>query len=167
MSDWELEYIFCCPCCGRVTHGFENNGEIKPCGTCGCLSPINTKIEVTLDDFSRYFGAPNMKLYKAGLWDKVSKDAREQYCLHSPQFDQAAWDAREAKEQRNADIASGKVKLPPAPPAPKPKPRCPTCGSENVERLNFVDRGVSFLLVGFASSKVGKSFKCRDCKYTW
>ena len=156
-----MAHVYCCPKCGDVSLS-STDGEIKACKICNSLLN-STSAEI---DLISYFFESDPS-YQPGAWDAIVKDAREQYCLHSPQFDQAAWDAREAKEQRDADIASGKVKLPPAPPAPKPKPRCPTCGSENVERLNFVDRGVSFLLVGFASSKVGKSFKCRDCKYTW
>lgn len=40
---------------------------------------------------------------------------------------------------------------------------CPYCKSTNVKKLDFIDRGVSFGLFGFASSKVGKQWHCKNC----
>lgn len=48
-----------------------------------------------------------------------------------------------------------------------PLPTCPTCGSTTIAKLGVLDRAISFELVGFASNKIGKSFKCRNCGYTW
>lgn len=48
-----------------------------------------------------------------------------------------------------------------------PLPTCPTCGSTAIAKLGVLDRAISFELVGFASNKIGKSFKCRNCGYTW
>lgn len=44
---------------------------------------------------------------------------------------------------------------------------CPTCNSTNVERINVLNRALSFELVGFASNKIGKQFQCKNCKYLW
>ena len=41
---------------------------------------------------------------------------------------------------------------------------CPYCQSTNTEKLDVIDRGVSFGLFGFASSKVGKQWHCNSCK---
>jgi predicted RNA-binding Zn-ribbon protein involved in translation (DUF1610 family) len=46
-------------------------------------------------------------------------------------------------------------------------PTCPTCGSTRLKKLDVVDRGLSFAVFGFGSNKVGKSFKCKNCGYTW
>lgn len=47
------------------------------------------------------------------------------------------------------------------------KPRCPTCGSTNVKKLDVVDRAISVGTLGVLSNKINKSFKCKDCGYTW
>ena len=55
---------------------------------------------------------------------------------------------------------------------PKPKPQtpkvtCPICGSDNVERITTMDRSVSIAMVGLASGKIGKQYKCKKCKHMW
>lgn len=53
------------------------------------------------------------------------------------------------------------------------KPKCPTCGSESVEKIGNLERtldtsGFGTLLGGGLNSKtLGKSFKCKNCEYMW
>ncbi len=47
------------------------------------------------------------------------------------------------------------------------RPKCPTCGSENVRRLDAMERGGSLLAFGIFSPHIGKTFKCNHCGYTW
>lgn len=44
------------------------------------------------------------------------------------------------------------------------KVKCPYCQSTNTKKLDVIDRGVSFGIFGFASSKVGKQWHCNNCK---
>lgn len=46
----------------------------------------------------------------------------------------------------------------------KPTIKCPYCQSTNTKKLDVIDRGVSFGIFGFASSKVGKQWHCNSCK---
>ncbi len=46
-------------------------------------------------------------------------------------------------------------------------PRCPTCGSVNVEKISNLNRGVSVAMWGAMSKKINKSFKCKNCGFTW
>lgn len=46
-------------------------------------------------------------------------------------------------------------------------PKCPTCGSPNLKKLDSLDGAISFAVWGFGSKKAGKSFKCKNCGYTW
>jgi len=46
-------------------------------------------------------------------------------------------------------------------------PKCPTCGSTNIERIGMLDRAVSIGILGIFSNKINKSYKCRNCKATW
>ncbi|MBQ2998679.1 MAG: hypothetical protein IJM98_11660 [Oscillospiraceae bacterium] len=45
--------------------------------------------------------------------------------------------------------------------------KCPICGSHNIERITTFDRSFSIAMVGLASEKIGKQYKCKDCKHTW
>ena len=42
--------------------------------------------------------------------------------------------------------------------------KCPYCQSTNTKKLDVIDRGVSFGIFGFASSKVGKQWHCNSCR---
>ena len=50
---------------------------------------------------------------------------------------------------------------------PESKPTCPTCHSQNVQRISGIERGASVIGFGLLSNKINKSFKCRSCGYTW
>ena len=47
------------------------------------------------------------------------------------------------------------------------KPKCPTCGSTNVKPISGGERAMSIIGFGLFSKKIGKSYKCMNCKYTW
>ena len=46
-------------------------------------------------------------------------------------------------------------------------PKCPTCGSTNIEKIGGLERGASVVMWGLFSKKINKSFKCKSCGYTW
>nr|WP_326184752.1 hypothetical protein [uncultured Oscillibacter sp.] len=46
-------------------------------------------------------------------------------------------------------------------------PTCPKCGSHSTKKITTLDRSVSVAAAGLASSKIGKQFECKDCKYKW
>ncbi len=47
------------------------------------------------------------------------------------------------------------------------QPECPTCHSKNIQRISGVERGASVVMLGLFSKKINKSFKCKNCGYTW
>lgn len=47
------------------------------------------------------------------------------------------------------------------------QPKCPHCGSTNIAKISTLNRAVSVGLLGFASSKIGKQYECKNCKYKW
>lgn len=47
------------------------------------------------------------------------------------------------------------------------RPRCPTCTSANIRKIGTAERGVSAVALGVMSNKVGKTFQCNHCGYTW
>lgn len=44
-------------------------------------------------------------------------------------------------------------------------PKCPTCGSTNVEKISTAQKALGFALVGLFSSNLGKTMHCKDCGY--
>lgn len=46
-------------------------------------------------------------------------------------------------------------------------PKCPMCGSINIEKISTASRVVSVAAVGLASGKIGKQYKCKKCKHMW
>ena len=46
-------------------------------------------------------------------------------------------------------------------------PKCPTCGSTNVEKISTAKKAFGFAMVGLFSSNLGKTMHCRNCGYKW
>lgn len=46
-------------------------------------------------------------------------------------------------------------------------PRCPTCGSPDLEKIGTASKVLDVAFWGFASGKPGKQFKCKNCGYEW
>lgn len=46
-------------------------------------------------------------------------------------------------------------------------PVCPLCGSKNTERISTMNRATSVAMTGLASGKIGKQYKCKNCKHMW
>ena len=49
----------------------------------------------------------------------------------------------------------------------KNSPKCPTCGSTDIEKIGMMGKMLSTELFGLASSSMGKTFECNDCGYKW
>lgn len=47
------------------------------------------------------------------------------------------------------------------------KPKCPTCSSTDIQKIGTGERVVSVAMLGIFSKKINKSFKCKNCGYTW
>lgn len=46
-------------------------------------------------------------------------------------------------------------------------PKCPMCNSTNIEKISTASRAISVATVGLASGKIGKQYKCKNCKHMW
>ena len=46
-------------------------------------------------------------------------------------------------------------------------PKCPTCGSTNVEKISTTSKAIGFVAVGVFSSNFGKTMHCKNCGYKW
>lgn len=46
-------------------------------------------------------------------------------------------------------------------------PKCPTCGSPDLEKIGTASKVLDIAFWGFASGKVKKTFHCKNCGYEW
>lgn len=46
-------------------------------------------------------------------------------------------------------------------------PKCPTCGSTNIQKIGTAERVTSVLGLGLFSKKINKTYKCKNCGLTW
>ena len=45
--------------------------------------------------------------------------------------------------------------------------KCPNCGMKAGYPISKVSKSVSVGTMGLASNKIGKTYKCENCKYMW
>jgi len=147
--------ILCyCKKCGRLVQKLTKELN-KPCDYCQ----------------SNLFQVPNKYLVD-GSGTIIDKNLKQQfideYIKSSPEFDQYLFDHRDEdlfkrRMENKAKLDHGKQILE----EQSRTPKCPSCGSSNISKIGIVGRAVSFKLVGFASSKIGKTHKCNKCGYEW
>lgn len=90
--------------------------------------------------------------------DKQEKELVNHYIetLIKDTYDTKAREFREANEQSVwADYV------------PESIAKCPTCQSTNVQKIGTGERVASVAMLGVFSKKINKSFKCKNCGYTW
>lgn len=141
-----------CKKCGRIVLCDDFDEQ---CDYCSCIAyPVPDE----------YLGGKSKGFIKKDLKEQFIND----YIKSSPEFDQYLFNHRDEdlhnrRMENEAKLAHGKAILEDQSRVPK----CPSCGSANVSKIGVINRAVSFKLVGFASSKIGKTHKCNNCGTTW
>lgn len=143
-----------CKKCGRIVQEEYNNSEQK-CDYC------NNDLEYVPKQFL---------IGKRGIAinDELKDQFINEYIKSSPEFNQYLFEHREedmfnkkmsdrAKLAHGASILEEKSRV----------PKCPTCGSTNIQKISTTRRLVTTGLFGLASSNVGKTMLCKNCGYKW
>ena len=86
-------------------------------------------------------------------FESIFNDIIEKYC--PDRFDRRLGD----KSPRNI--------LTPSPQKTGNTPKCPTCHSTNIHKINRLNRGLSISIWGIFSNKINKTYECDNCGYTW
>lgn len=135
-----------CPKCGEINF----IDSITNCHFCNEPYVI-TDYKWSLDDGDR-------NMYKIIL---------EEYAKPNPLFDEELYNKRIAleKSQQQATLDMMYMEKQQAQRANVPK--CPTCGSTNVEKISTAQKAFGFALVGLFSSNLGKTMHCKNCGYKW
>ena len=140
--DWKIQ---CCPKCGSIK--MLNFEWEKDCSYCG----------YKLQDTEYYF---TESVDHGNLKPEIRKAIFEKYIKNSSTYSEEAVKDREEKEGRE------RLNLPSSY-TPKNTPKCPTCGSTNIEKISTTKKAVGFVAVGIFSSNFGKTMHCKQCGYKW
>ena len=140
--DWKIQ---CCPKCGSIKMlNFEWEKDCKYCG-------------YQLQDTEYYF---TESVERGNLKPEIRKAIFEKYIKNSPLYSEDAVKDREEKEGRE------RLNLPSSYTS-KNIPKCPTCGSTNIEKISTTSKAIGFVAVGVFSSNFGKTMHCKQCGYKW
>ena len=137
--------IRCCKKCGHIEMWQK---ELYP--VCQYCNYELTDTEYILQDV----------LERGGIKPEIRKAIFEKYIKNSPLYSEESVKDREEKESRE------RVNLPSSY-TPKNTPKCPTCGSTNIEKISTTKKAVGFVAVGIFSSNFGKTMHCKQCGYKW
>ena len=140
--DWKIQ---CCPKCGSIK--MLNFEWEKDCSYCG----------YKLQDTEYYF---TESVERGNLKPEIRKAIFEKYIKNSPLYSEEAVKDREEKESRERINLPSSYK-------PKNTPKCPTCGSTNIEKISTTKKALGFVAVGVFSSNFGKTMHCKQCGYKW
>lgn len=136
--------MFVCPKCNKYLMSI--HGLTEKCECCG-TQMIETKYDEEKVDMTR-------KELKEVIFNEYVKD--------NPLYDPE--EAKRTEEylikRRNSPASYKQVQ-------PANVPKCPTCGSTNVEKIGTLERGISVAVFGLFSGKLGKTMECRNCGYKW
>lgn len=104
------------------------------------------KSNITCEEFQILRQVSNDTSFMRAMDDLKEKDSIE-YQLKLSQF--KAVQAQQSREKE------------------KSEPHCPHCKSTNISKIGTGERIGSIAMLGIFSKKINKSFKCKNCGYTW
>lgn len=142
----DFEHIKICPKCG-YTNGsaYPKDGSAKYIKCTEC-NTILVQTDIPCKEFNKNCTVETEREYIAEIANKYGGN----------QFQQEIRDAWVAKLHTSS--------------SPKPsstssnQPHCPYCNSTNVTKVSGTSRLASTFLFGIGSKKVGKQWKCNNCK---
>lgn len=149
-----LDKVTVCPKCAN-THDSYHTAWLK-CDYCN-TDLIQTDIEQSDPEWSKFSCNATQEDF-----DSRAIELAKQY--GNNQFDEKIFKERlkDRHESVARYLAEKSVKT-----SPTNTPKCPTCGSTNIQKIGTVERGASILGLGLFSKKINKTYKCKNCGYTW
>lgn len=105
---------------------------------------------------------------KVSVWEKWDEAKRQEFFKDSPHYDpprptedKAELEKAEAFDKQIKEELAQETEL------AKYTPKCPTCGSPDLEKIGTASKVLDVAFWGFASGKVKKTFHCKNCGYEW
>ena len=136
---------FMCPKCGKILMDLFHTGEEKKL-SCNYCSTQMLILPYSDQQFSSWSFNEREKIYNEFLENTVKKEEI---------FDQELFNKRVYEEEHRPINSTSYI-------------HCPNCKSTQVQRISTANKIGSAALFGvFAIGHVGKSYKCKTCKYEW
>ena len=152
-----MRIVKICYNCGNYEYSWTKESRLDYCQACGDkLHKLNFINQFKLTHMSRNDKDAWIE-QQTGL--KISDELKQQ---RSHYIKTSAQEARErVQRSREAEAAAKQLRMNPT------NIHCPTCGSNKIERISGISRAASVGMLGLASSKIGKTFECKNCGYKW
>ena len=154
-------YGYYCPICGSVQTG--RKGLVR-CNHCLNMVYLKRTIHewdyyknkaIELNDPTKYLGVVIREII---LREEASKGAEFSMEAHELEI---PWEEHfkifEAEMRKNEQTVQYQPRI----------PRCPTCGSANIEKISFASKAFGATMFGLLSKTATSQFKCRNCGYKW
>ena len=158
------QFYFICPKCGKTY--LYTLFEHHKCNFCGYSSMIQTEYnDKTIESYIKNYPPSKLKA--------LNEILREKYTLNSEYFDEEKYKQLILQEKEDAiknddnqqelEFQQRQKRLA----EESSKPKCPTCGSTNIEKISAGKKITGGLFFGLFSSDVRKTFRCKNCGYKW
>ena len=147
-ADFMAVYFYC-QCCGKVFT--EDSVICNKC--CGFETLAKTKYD------SEHYEEESIKKYgdRKHWYEFLLPEIKA-----NPLFDENKYNWEDSEEAYKPGYKAP-IRHPVK--ATQHTPHCPTCGSTNLRKIGNLERGLSVTVWGFGSSKLGKTFECKNCGY--
>lgn len=131
-----------------IVCGYEHEGDNPPekCPQCGCPAT-----KVFIDMRKRLSQISTSESFINGMI-KLYQENPIEYQLKMAQF--------KTQLEQTKQLQNNK-------PETTNQPKCPTCGSTNIEKISIKQKAVGGVLFGLFSSNVRKTMHCKNCGYKW
>lgn len=142
----DFEHVKICPKCG-YTNGsaYPEDGNAKDIKCTEC-NAILVQTDIPCKGFYKNFTVETEREYMAEIANKYGGN----------QFQQEMYDEWIAKLHAPSKRAASKSQ--------SNQPHCPYCNSTNLTKVSGTSRFASTLMFGIGSKKIGKQWKCNNCK---
>ncbi|MGN0635746.1 MAG: hypothetical protein ACI4I5_05950 [Acutalibacteraceae bacterium] len=152
-------FLYYCPICGNVSGVINIGNKTIQCGHC-----MQT---VTFKRSNRtwiYYADVAVSKYGSHMRKYLHKVLVDEEASKNPEFCQDMYDFEPSAEQIE-DMVRGIIKK--TQENNQNVPKCPTCGSTNIESISFSKRAANTVLFGLVSKTARSQFHCKSCGYKW
>ena len=140
-----------CDKCGNIINMAESSLSITECYCCK-NSPFRPVPREYIENYRWRDGDGEQAFIEEVI--KISPNLDQYLFEHCDEIIKSKNDRATAAADRGRAISNNQIK-------------CPTCGSNNTNKISGTERAVSVMGLGLFSKKINKSFKCKNCGYTW
>ncbi|HAZ36491.1 MAG TPA: hypothetical protein DCY71_01395 [Clostridiaceae bacterium] len=190
-----MTILYLCPYCGAYYYYDSSEENIKNLGLTPDGKPRSCNWCQNIGDFINTHESPNFFATKYMTKDQyqLSEHIMNDYVRNNPLYSKEAETKRieaETAMEFDSEIHWRNLRFDPIP-LTKPKssntkvsdntktintnqsnvgnvPRCPTCGSTDVEKISTASKvGKGFLFGVFSMGTLTKTYKCNKCGYKW